>query len=99
MPLNTARWNQVRYTAYAPFYDLFVRPFHAARRRAITQLHLQGNERILIVGAGTGLDLHFLPRSVQVTAIDITPTMLRRADERGRQLGHQVAVAVTNAEA
>lgn len=99
MPLNTARWNQLRYTAYAPFYDLLVRPFHQARRRAIALLHLQGDERILIVGAGTGLDLRFLPRSAQITAIDITPAMLHRTAARGQQLGHQVTLAVMNAEA
>jgi hypothetical protein len=51
----------VRYTAYAPFYDVLTRSFQKARRQAIELLELQGNERVLIVGAGAGLDIPFLP--------------------------------------
>jgi phosphatidylethanolamine/phosphatidyl-N-methylethanolamine N-methyltransferase len=97
MSLNTTDWNRVRYTAYAPFYDALVRPFQKARRRAIEQLELQAGERVLIIGAGTGLDLLFLPDTIAVTAIDITPAMLQRTAQRAQQLGREVPTAVMNA--
>jgi ubiquinone/menaquinone biosynthesis C-methylase UbiE len=37
---------------------------------------------VLIVGAGTGLDLEFVPAAVSVVAIDVTPAMLARLERR-----------------
>ena len=38
--------------------------------------------RTLLVAAGTGLDFKYRPADVDVTAIDFSRTMLRRAKER-----------------
>jgi len=81
--LNTNTWNRIRYTLYAPFYDLIVRRLNRGRRRAIELLDIQPGERVLIVGCGTGLDLEFLPRSASVTAIDLTPAMVEKTRARG----------------
>jgi phosphatidylethanolamine/phosphatidyl-N-methylethanolamine N-methyltransferase len=99
MTITPAQWNRWRYTAYAPFYDTLVRPFQEARRRAIEQLALQAGEQVLIIGAGTGLDLLFLPATIAVTAIDITPAMVKRTADRGRGFGRGLNTAVMNAEA
>lgn len=32
-----------------------------------------------MIGCGTGADFEFIPRDVEVTAVDLTPAMLRRA--------------------
>ena len=76
--VNTNRWNRVRYTLYAPFYDLIVRRIGRGRRRAIELLNVQPGERVLIDGCGTGLDLELLPRGCHITAIDITPAMVEK---------------------
>jgi methyltransferase family protein len=34
---------------------------------------------VLLIDCGTGADFEFLPRDVRVTAVDLTPAMLRRA--------------------
>ncbi|MFB6360078.1 MAG: hypothetical protein ABEH59_02025 [Halobacteriales archaeon] len=51
--------------------------FEPCRTAAIDQLGLDDDERILILGAGTGGDLKHLPREAQVTAVDITRSLVR----------------------
>lgn len=80
------RWNRLRYSLYAPFYDGFVR-FPRARARAIQGLELQPHQRVLLVGAGTGLDLAQLPPDVEVLAGDLSPAMVKRMARRGSRLG------------
>ncbi len=97
--MNTLKWNQRRYTAYGPIYDLIVRPLERGRRQSIELLNVQPGEQVLIVGAGTGADLPFLPRSANITAIDLTPAMVQRCIKRGQQTGHTLHAAVMNAQA
>jgi phosphatidylethanolamine/phosphatidyl-N-methylethanolamine N-methyltransferase len=77
-PGRAIRWNRLRYTLWAGFYDRIVR-FGAQRRRAIERLGLNAGEHVLVVGAGTGADLPYLPAEVSVLATDLTPAMLARA--------------------
>lgn len=76
-------WNRLRYTLWAPFYD-WVATFRGQRRRSIEVLALRPGERVLVVGAGTGADLPFIPQGVEVLATDLTPAMLARARPRVR---------------
>jgi ubiquinone/menaquinone biosynthesis C-methylase UbiE len=89
----------VRYTVWAPVYDLMIGAlgFDQARRRSIERLQLRAGDRVLIVGAGTGLDLRFLPPDVDVTAIDITPAMLERLEARAAAMGTTVTWRVMDA--
>ena len=77
MKINTNRWNRLRYTLYAPFYDR-VATFGRQRRRSISLLSLQPGERVLVDGAGTGRDLDFIPHGVDAVATDLTPGMVER---------------------
>lgn len=97
--VNTNRWNRVRYTLYAPFYDLFVRRIGCGRRRAIELLNVQPGERVLIDGCGTGLDLELLPRGCHITAIDITPAMVEKTRARAAALGLTIDARVMDAAA
>jgi len=92
-------WDRLRYTIWAPVYDALVRAmgFAAARRSSIERLKLAPGDRVLIVGAGTGLDLDFLPSSVAVTAIDVTPAMLKRLERRAAGAGQPVTTRVMDA--
>ena len=82
-------WNRLRYTVWAPAYDAIARAagFDTARRLSIDRLRLTSGDRVLIVGAGTGLDLDFLPSNVDVTAIDVTPAMLKQLERRAAGTG------------
>jgi ubiquinone/menaquinone biosynthesis C-methylase UbiE len=71
--------------------------FREARRQSIQGLGLQPGARVLLVGAGTGLDLEYMPRGVTVTAVDITPAMLGRCRRRAEGLGLAVDVHIMDA--
>lgn len=92
--MNTNLWNRWRYTLYAPLYDWIVRPFNSSRQRSIELLALKPGERVLLLGAGTGEDIRFIPTGVEITAIDITPAMVkqirRKADELQRPVKAEV---------
>jgi SAM-dependent methyltransferase len=77
MKINTNRWNRIRYTLFAPLYDR-VASFAAQRRRSLELLALERGERVLLVSAGTGADLPFIPEGVEVVAGDIAPAMVER---------------------
>jgi phosphatidylethanolamine/phosphatidyl-N-methylethanolamine N-methyltransferase len=76
----TNRWNQFIYRLWAPIYDSTVHHFFIpGRKRALELLDLQSNEKVLLVGVGTGADLPLLPAGVDATGIDISPEMLAKA--------------------
>jgi phosphatidylethanolamine/phosphatidyl-N-methylethanolamine N-methyltransferase len=92
-------WNRLRYTVWAPAYDGLVRAagFDGARRLSIDRLRIAPGDRVLIVGAGTGLDLDFLPSNVGITAIDVTPAMLKQLERRGARAGQSVTSRIMDA--
>ena len=92
-------WNRLRYTVWAPAYDAIARAagFDTARRLSIHRLQLASGDRVLIVGAGTGLDLDFLRSNVHVTAIDVTPAMLKRLERRAAGTSHSVTARIMDA--
>ena len=92
-------WNRLRYTLWAPAYDVIARApgFEPARRLSIERLRLASGDRVLIVGAGTGLDLDFLPSNVGVTVIDVTPAMLKHLERRAAGSGRSVTARIMDA--
>ncbi|GEO06595.1 SAM-dependent methyltransferase [Adhaeribacter aerolatus] len=86
MKINTNTWNKCRYTLYSPFYNLISRVFLQSRQKAIGLLAVKPGEKVLLIGAGTGLDLDFLPPTALITATDITPAMVARLIRRGARL-------------
>ncbi|CEP37663.1 MULTISPECIES: class I SAM-dependent methyltransferase [unclassified Halomonas] len=97
---NTTAWNRLRYTAYAPFYDaVAASAFRRPRRIALGQVDWEPGMRVLLVGAGTGLDLPFLPHDIEVHATDIAPAMVKRTAKRAEALRRDVECGVMDAEA
>lgn len=97
---NTTVWNRLRYTAYAPFYDMLgTRLFRKPRCIALDQVDWEPGMCVLLVGAGTGLDLPFLPHDIELHATDLTPTMVRRTAKRAETLHRDVECKVMDAEA
>jgi ubiquinone/menaquinone biosynthesis C-methylase UbiE len=92
-------WNRIRYTFWAPMYDAIAGAagFGEARRRSIDRLRLAPGSRVLLIGAGTGLDLEHLPPDADVTAIDVTPAMLARLTIRAAAAGRPVTTHVMDA--
>ena len=99
MAIDATRWNRIRYTVWAPVYDRVARRLARGRRRAHELAAIVPGERVLLDGAGTGLDLEMLPRGAEVTAIDITPAMISRLRARAGVLGLQVSAEVADGHA
>lgn len=99
MKHKSNQWNRFRYTLYAPVYDYFAFIFKKSRKKSIDSLDVKPGEKVLIVGAGTGLDLELLPAGCEIFATDITPSMVKRIAERNRRLKLNVQVAVMDGQA
>src|ERR1700761_101774 len=74
------------YGRWAPVYDLvFGKVFDAGRQSTIVEADRIGG-RILDVGVGTGLSLSDYSPSTKICGVDISEPMLRRAQQRVRDL-------------
>ena len=99
MSLNSNRWNRIRYTFYTPIYDLLVgRIFTSSRQKSIGLLNIQPGEKVLLVGAGTGLDFQFLPKNAMIWASDITPSMVHKMQQRAQELNLNATVEVMDGQ-
>lgn len=98
MIINTNLWNKIRYTLLSPVYDAAASAFAKSRGFSIEQLHIQPGEKVLIIGAGTGLDLKYLPKDANVTATDITPAMVNRIEQRNKKLCLNVKALVMDGQ-
>jgi len=98
MRINTNRWNKIRYTLYTPGYDLIARHFKDSRKKSIDSLDIKSGDKVLIIGAGTGLDLEFLPKDCEIIATDITPSMIDRIKKRNIILSRNVHAMVMDGQ-
>ena len=98
MRINTNTWNRIRYTLYTPGYDLIAQYFKDSRRKSIESLEIKSGDKVLIIGAGTGLDLEFLPKDCDIIATDITPSMIYRIKRRNRTLNRNVQAMVMDGQ-
>jgi phosphatidylethanolamine/phosphatidyl-N-methylethanolamine N-methyltransferase len=96
---------RLSYSLIAPLYDAIIeRPMREARKQSLRALPADESKRVLISGAGTGLDLPLLPTLHHYTALDFNPAMLARARPRGEKLnvefvlGDSMALPFANAQ-
>lgn len=89
-----------RYNRIAPVYDLMeaiVERFVYRRWRERLWSRVDGN-RILEVGVGTGKNLPYYPKGVQVTAVDLSDKMLEVARRRAEGLDIEVDLYLMDAQ-
>lgn len=88
-----------KYDRIAPVYEL-LESFMELRFRGWRRLiwELVDGGRILEIGVGTGKNIPFYPRAAAVTAIDIAPQMLARAESRARRSPCAVTLEVADAQ-
>ena len=98
MKINTNKWNRIRYTIYAPFYDILVGYFTSTRKKSIQLLRLKPGNKVLLLGAGTGLDLKMIPKGCEITAIDITPAMIAKVERKNQKLNHNLTTFVMDGQ-
>ncbi|HLM23188.1 MAG TPA: class I SAM-dependent methyltransferase [Propionibacteriaceae bacterium] len=87
-------WEQyaARYDRDTRFYDLLL--LGDGRSWACSQ----ASGQVLEVAIGTGRNLPFYPRGIQLTGIDFSPAMLALARERAAELGIDVTLLEADAQ-
>ena len=87
------------YARWAPIYDVtFGKVSDWGRMRSVDYIN-RHEGRVLEVGVGTGISLPHYKRSLSVTAIDLSPQMLKRARERVAKEGLAHVEAVLEMDA
>lgn len=88
------------YSLLSPLYDPLVAPAtRSIRRRSLAALGELQDQRVLITGIGTGLDIPYLPPGARYTGVDLTPAMLARARDRARAHDREIELQVADAMA
>ncbi len=73
------------YTVLAPLYDAMVeKPLAQQRLVSLARLGDVEGKTILVDGIGSGLDIPHLPPGAKYIGADITPAMLKRAEQRAQ---------------
>jgi ubiquinone/menaquinone biosynthesis C-methylase UbiE len=81
-----------RYNRIAFFYDLMDAPLEHLRFaswRPMIRDRIKGC-KALEIGVGTGKNLDYYPDDIEITAVDLSPRMLKRAQKRAGLLGLKV---------
>src|SRR5918997_6063282 len=67
------------YDKLAKVYDITFGPtLHPGRLQAIQRMGITGQDRVLEVGVGTGINLSLCPRDATVTGIDFSSSMMQK---------------------
>lgn len=90
---------KTRYNRQAFLYDLMEWPvekwlFCNWRRQLLSQV----KGRVLEIGVGTGKNLPYYSKEVELTAIDVSEKMLRQAERRASALGSKVQFQLMDAQ-
>jgi len=88
------------YSFYSPFYDyVFGMLLGPGRRQAFRYLKHTPHQKILEIGVGPGSTLEFYPPNTHLVGIDISASMIRRAQEKAHRFnsGNQYEFHVMDA--
>lgn len=85
--MNNQR-NKKIYRRWAGLYDKFFGSDYINKQRKleISMLNLKEGDKVLFIGIGTGEDLKFLPKGVDIVGVDITDEMLDIARKKAEKL-------------
>jgi len=88
------------YTILAPWYDRVIESATSqARITSLARLNPDRDGDLLLCGAGSGLDIPHLPPLSTLTALDVTPAMIRLARRRAARSRRNVFLIVGDATA
>lgn len=78
-------WNKIIYKLWAPVYDVIFNAGYLleARKKVFQGMAFTPQQKILVVGVGTGAELELLyHEGLAITAIDYSPSMLNKARQK-----------------
>lgn len=80
--------NKKIYRRWAGMYDKFFSSDYINKQREleISMLNLKAGDRVLFIGIGTGEDLKFIPKGLEIVGVDITDEMLDIARKKAKKL-------------
>jgi ubiquinone/menaquinone biosynthesis C-methylase UbiE len=83
---------RARYDRIAAIYDLMPMQLLVGKlsqpwRKKMWQM--VGNSQVIELGVGTGINIELWPSEAHITAIDLSPRMLKKASKRADRLGRQ----------
>jgi phosphatidylethanolamine/phosphatidyl-N-methylethanolamine N-methyltransferase len=89
---------KIKYRWLSSVYDLTVGSFlfSRTRQREFELMQIQPNQRILLTGIGTGLDIPFIPSYAEVVGIDMSVEMLSQT--KIKSLDRNISLYEMNAE-
>ena len=97
--MNTEEIRQ-KYNTFAPWYDLLEGiPELLGLRKLRRELLQRASGSVLEVAAGTGKNFHYYPQTCEITAVDLSPAMLKRARRRADRLGLPIPFLIMDGEA
>jgi ubiquinone/menaquinone biosynthesis C-methylase UbiE len=99
--MGETRREQERYDRQARWYDVAVAPMEALaflglRRRLWSAV--DGSQRVLEIGVGTGRNLAHYPAASRTVALDLSPEMLKRAAHKATRDGRTVDLLLADAQ-
>ena len=76
------------YAGWSNIYDFaFKQLFSPRQKYAIDTMNIRYGDRVLDVGIGTGLSLNCYPRGCEVVGIDLSSSMLKKAEKKKNEHG------------
>lgn len=83
---------QEKYRITAWFYDILDYPWERQYRQWRPELLKDIHGEVLEAGVGTGRNLKYYPNDVHLTGIDLSPAMLKKAENRAKEARCQVTL-------
>ncbi|AOY76475.1 class I SAM-dependent methyltransferase [Clostridium formicaceticum] len=88
-----------RYNRIAKVYDLLECPMEKMALEKWRKSIFEGSQgKVLEIGVGTGKNIEYYHDNIEVTAIDFSANMLKKAREKAQKLGKQVELREMDAQ-
>lgn len=98
MIIQTPKWNAIRYTLFAPLYNLPGKYFDESRKKNIEFLDIQPTDHVCVIGGGTGLDVKYLPTYTKGVVVEVSPYLVRKMTRKFGSSYPNLKFEIGNAE-
>lgn len=97
--MNNTEKIKKRYNRAAKFYDIVENPMEMmALKKWRIEIMKELKGKVLEVGVGTGKNIEYYPVNIDITAIDFSEKMLKKAYEKAVKLNKKVKLVIMDAQ-